>query len=65
MLVEYQQTAFADKNYINLDKIKALQAGLDQYNGDTINQKIENFLIEDIGVTRQEIQSIRDILLEP
>ena len=65
MLVEYQQTAFADKNYINLDKIKVLQAGLDQYNGDTINQKIENFLIEDIGVTRQEIQSIRDILLEP
>ena len=38
--------------------------GLEKYSGNTINEKIESFLTEEIGVTQEEITSIREILLE-
>ena len=37
---------------------------LKQYEGDTIQQKTENFLLS-VGITMEEIESIRQIMLEP
>ena len=38
-------------------------SGLEPYEGDTLNEKIENYLIEFVGVTQAEIDAIRNIFL--
>lgn len=38
--------------------------GLDSYKGSNTNEKVINFLKDDVGVTQAEIDSIRNILLE-
>ena len=47
----------------NTDALKPFRTALEIYKGDTINEKVENFLIEAVGVTPEEIASIREIML--
>lgn len=64
MLTEYQQTGFTSQKFAESEGIKKIYPGLNNYSGNTIQEKIVSFLIQDIGVTQQEIDSIRNILLE-
>lgn len=62
--LEYKLTAFSLKGYEDGSKLDVIYSGLEGIEGDSINEKIENFLVGTVGVTKEQIQSIRDILLE-
>lgn len=64
MMREYQMSAFFSTQYTQTSRMEVVIEGLEKYEGDTVQEKIESFLIEDIGVTKKEIESIRSILLE-
>lgn len=65
MMTDYRFTGFyGDKTYAVNNKLDIVVSGLAGYNGDTLQEKIEDYLINDIGVTPEEIDSIRNILLE-
>jgi len=38
--------------------------GFDRWPGDTINERVEAYVL-DLGFTRDDIATLRDILLEP
>ncbi len=59
MKLEYSLSAHKDPDALN-----GVYNGLDSYTGSTINEKIETFLIESVGVTQEQIESIREIYLE-
>ena len=63
-LREFQMSGFFNKEYATAPYMDSLINGLEKYSGNTINEKIESFLTEEIGVTQEEITSIREILLE-
>ena len=65
LMREYRLTAYTSSEHITLDYIDALVGGLQGYQGDTLAEKIEDFLVSDVGVTPDELQTIRSILLEP
>ena len=46
------------------DALTPMRAALEQIKGDTLNEKIENYLIDYAGVTKAEIASIRRLMLE-
>ena len=64
MLREYELSGFFDKEYIYGKSILPILSGLQNIPGSTINEKIENFLIDSIGITEEQIESIREIFLE-
>lgn len=65
MLTEYRLTGFSgDKSYATSNKIDIIISGLEGFNGETLQEKIVDYLLTDIGVTQEEIDSIRNILLE-
>lgn len=61
---EYKRTGFWNRSIAESHNIEVIEAGMSAYRGDTLQQKIENFLVEDVGVTKQEVESIRSIFLE-
>ncbi len=63
MARQYALTGFWLKSY-TAKKLNPIYGGLEGTEGDTINEKIENYLVEVIGVPMSEIESIRSILLE-
>ena len=64
MNLEYKLTAFSFKGYEDSSRLDVISSGLEGVEGDTINEKIENFLVGTVGVKKEQIQSIRDIFLE-
>ncbi len=63
MLAEYRRTGYYLGKYAGKD-MEEVNTGMEPYGGDTLSEKIVSFLTEEIGVTEEEIQSIRDLLLE-
>ncbi|MBE6763988.1 MAG: tyrosine-protein phosphatase [Ruminococcaceae bacterium] len=64
MTLEYQLTEFATSGFSQKENLDKLIWGLESYEGDTLQEKIVHYLTETVGVTPQEIASIRRILLE-
>ena len=63
MIREYQMTGFHSSSYSNSTNMEIIISGLQYQDGDTLQEKIVSFLINDIGVLPEEIESIRNILL--
>ncbi len=61
---EYQMSALHRSDIVSLDRIEPVAEIISSYEGSTTAEKIENFLINDIGLTTEQINSIRNILLE-
>ena len=62
---EYMLTAYMEPAMLTANnRIDVTISGLQTYAGDTLQEKIFTFLTEDIGVTEEEIASIRSIFLE-
>ncbi len=64
MVNEYALTDLYDDCYATPSSLDVINDGLKKYKGDTIQEKIVDFLKTDIGVTQKEIDSIRRIYLE-
>ncbi len=61
---EYRLTAYEYDTFVDNNGIEIVLAGLNSYEGDTLSEKAHNYLTQTIGVTEQEIESIKKILLE-
>ena len=61
---EYTLTGYVEPKLIDGAKIEVVAAGLQPYEGNTLQEKIVTFLKTEVGVTQAEIDSIRSILLE-
>lgn len=64
MVREYRLTSYTHAELAESINMEVVVNGLKPYAGDTLQEKIVSFLIEDIGVTKAEIESIRSIFLE-
>ena len=64
MRQEYALTGFSISGYETCAHLERICNGLDVYPGKTINEKIESFLVNTVGVPRTNLASIRSILLE-
>lgn len=63
MLREYRLTGFTTHSYRNSEKMDIVISGMAAYEGDTLQEKTVNFLKTTVGITDEQIRSIRDILL--
>ena len=63
MVREYRLTSYFNSSLVESNNMDVIISGLEPYAGDTLQEKIESFLIYDIGVTEEEIASIRSIFL--
>lgn len=61
---EYELTAYVNPALIDSNNMDVIISGMNAYEGDTIQEKIVCFLKTEIGITDQEISSIREIFLE-
>lgn len=61
---EYRMTGFSNGSYAESDYMDILIEGMQSYDGDTLAEKIESYMIESVGLTEAEIESIRSIFLE-
>ena len=57
-MLDYELTLNNGRAYMD-----AMLEALDSYSGDTINEKVETYLIESVGITPEQIESIRSIML--
>lgn len=67
LFADYEFTYFSRMSYepgdeYGNDKIHALHKAISKYEGDTLQQKVETYC-KSIGITDEEIQSIRQIML--
>ncbi len=64
MLQEYRLTGYVTPAVATNNKMDALFLGLEAYEGDTLQEKIVDYLTTTVGVTPEEIASIQSIFLE-
>lgn len=63
MMREYLLSAFIHPEIANDNPMEAIVNTLNGYEGDTLQEKIVTFLTDEVGVTMEEIVSIKNILL--
>ena len=62
---DYQLTGYFSSGYASSSSFNSIYGGVEGYVGDTIQEKIVNYLTSpEVGVTMEEIESIRSIFLE-
>ena len=64
MWKEFRRSAYSYSKMAVSEDMQVIIAGLEPYAGDTLQEKIHTYLTTVIGVTQEEIDSIRSILLE-
>lgn len=64
MVLEYMQTAYQHPGLVDSHNLDIIVNGLAPYEGNTLQEKIVSFLTTAIGVTEEEIASIRTIFWE-
>jgi len=64
LIQEYRLTGYVTPAVATNNKMDALFLQLDAYEGDTLQEKIINYLTTTVGVTPEEIASIQSIFLE-
>ena len=60
---EYQLTGFTHSDFAASTEYMAICSGLEQVEGDTLQEKIVHYLTDTIGVTNQQLEQIRAIYL--
>ena len=64
MIREYRLTGFANSDMVQWNYMETLVHEFQAYEGNTLQEQIVTFLLEDVGVTQAEIDSIRSIFLD-
>ena len=64
MIREYQMSGFYSSKFATSTQYEAIIAGVESKNGDSLQEKIVNFLVDDVGVDVEDIELIRNILLD-
>ena len=64
MIKEYRMTGFTTAAYRKSLQMDIVINGLQAYDGLTLQEKIVSFLTQTVGITQEQIQSIRDIFLQ-
>lgn len=64
MIREYRLTGYVNSEIASNNKMDVVINGLAPYAGDTLQERIVNFLITDVGVAESDVEAIRTIFLE-
>jgi protein tyrosine/serine phosphatase len=64
MIREFQLSGYVARDLATSNNMGSIISGMRPYAGDTLQEKIVTFLITEIGVTEEQIESIRSIFLE-
>jgi protein-tyrosine phosphatase len=64
MMLEYRLTGYVTPSVATNNKMDIVFMQLKHYEGDTLQEKIINYLTTTVGVTQEEISSIQSIFLE-
>lgn len=63
LMQEYRLTGYVTTSVATNTKMDPLFLGLDAYEGDTLQEKITNYLTTTVGITTEQIASIQSIFL--